>query len=72
MAFWTIEDAKEVKSKNVFLGTEIYLEDEILKSDSITSFIGQTKGYIFMYNRKEKTNISIPREKVLKLVLKRN
>ncbi|MBV5281823.1 MAG: hypothetical protein JZU53_05235 [Paludibacter sp.] len=72
MTFLTIEDAKEVKLKNVFLGTEIYLENEILKSDSITTYIGQTKGYIFLYNKKEKTNISIPREKVLKLILKRN
>jgi len=72
MTFFTVEDANEVKLKNVFLGTEIYLEDEVLKSDSITTYIGQTKGYIFLYNKKMKTNISIPRDKVLKLVLKRN
>jgi hypothetical protein len=69
--FFTINEASDVKKRNIYYGTEIQLENENIKSDSITTYIGQTKGYIYLYNKKEKKSISIPRDRVVKLILKR-
>jgi hypothetical protein len=65
----TLKDATAIKHEYKYYGTEIQFENETIKSDSIVTYVGQTKNYIFFYNLHKKESIIYPKNKLIKIKL---
>ncbi len=55
-----------------YLGTQVELTDTSLSTNHLYFYIGQTKNYIFFYDKKEKSCDVIPMSEVKKLTIKNN
>ena len=67
-----LNDVYEIKVKKKYLGSEIQMNDQIIKSDSTVSYVGQTKNYIFFYNLKKNESIVYPKSQLRSIKLVQN
>lgn len=65
----TLKEATEIKHGYKFYGTEIQFDNETIKSDSIVTYVGQTRNYIFFYDLHNKESIIYPKNKLIKIKL---
>jgi len=65
----TLKDATSIKHGYKYYGTEVQFDNETIKSDSIVTYVGQTRNYIFFYNLHKKESIIYPKSKLIKIKL---
>jgi hypothetical protein len=68
----TLNSAYDIKNYKKYLGSEIQIDSKVIKSDSVITYIGQTKNYIFFYNRKTKESTTYPKDKLVSIKLANN
>lgn len=69
LSFFTLNEAQSVKNY-YYYGTEVTINSNVMKSDSIEYFIGKTRNYIFFYNDTAKVARIFPMDDVKEIRLK--
>jgi hypothetical protein len=65
----TLNDVAAIKENYKYLGTQVKLDQTVITSDSTTTYVGQTKNYIFFYNLKTKESYTYPKTKLASIKL---
>lgn len=68
----TLNDVHKIKQQFKYFGSEVQFDNEKIKSDSIITYIGQTRNYIFFYNLKINTSIIYPKTRIVSIKLIQN
>ncbi|MBS1649218.1 MAG: hypothetical protein JSR09_05875 [Bacteroidetes bacterium] len=64
-----LSDVQDITKKYKYYGTTVFVGNDIIKSDSTITYIGQTKNYLFFNNLLKKENIIYPKTNLKKLIV---
>jgi hypothetical protein len=70
--YFTLLDINSIKYSYKYLGSEIQYEQKVIKSDSVNTFVGQTKAFIFFYNLTTRQSTVYTKDKLVNLSIRQN